>query len=168
MPTLPVELIRIRSEPAVLAASVSAAGNHSPVSAVPVVDTMAGSAAVPEATVVMPVADSEVNSPVLGVVAPMGEGDASSIACVTYLVVPLAAIVVSDTSTMGIRSLTAGAVIAVSAEIFVSAIILSFGLNLTVVFQQNYACVFHQYANWWSQTNRFQRWGQLYHAKSES
>ncbi len=130
MPTLPVELIRIRSEPAVLAASVSAAGNHNPVSAVPVVDTMDGSSAVPEATVVMPVADSDVNAPVLGVVEPIvpgaaqfGENEAARSACVTRLVVPLAAIVVSEMSTMGMRSPDAGAVSAVNAEIFVSAII---------------------------------------------
>lgn len=68
--TAPLEVIRIRSVPAVLAATVSAAGSHNPVSAVPVVDTMAGSAAVPAATVVMPVALSVVNAPAAGVVAP--------------------------------------------------------------------------------------------------
>ena len=55
MPTPPVDATHILSVAAVDQAIVSAAGNHIPVSAVPVVETMAGSAALPAATVVTPV-----------------------------------------------------------------------------------------------------------------
>jgi hypothetical protein len=71
IPTLPFSLlsIRIRSVPAVLAATVSAAGNQTPVFVSPV-GTIEGSAAAPAATVVMPEAFRVVTVAAAGVPPP--------------------------------------------------------------------------------------------------
>ena len=62
--------MRKRSEPPVLVAIVSAAGNQKPVLVSPVV-VIAGKDTVPAENVATPVADRVVNAPVLAVVAPI-------------------------------------------------------------------------------------------------